>query len=125
MSKDVLNTWTVRGILATDVVITTVELENGKHSKVADATICVSRVKERNESFAIHLNIWEGSAAWRTLHYLQKGSPIICIGRVEPCPYISPSDGQPQAGLMMEVLDIDLKSWLDGRSRQMRYSAVA
>ncbi|MEM9804346.1 MAG: single-stranded DNA-binding protein [Cyanobacteria bacterium P01_D01_bin.56] len=127
MSKTVLNTWTVRGNLTTDVVVTTVALSNGKQTKVADATLRVHSAKERSESFAMNLNIWEGSAAWRTLHFLKKGSPIICIGSAEPSPYISQTDGMPKAGLTMDVIDIDVKSWLDDRfpSQRVQYNTVA
>ena len=127
MTNAILNTWTVRGKLATDVVVSTVDLDNGKQTKVADATIYVHGVRDRNESFPMNLNIWEGSAAWRTLHYLKKGAPIICIGSAEPSPYISQADGMPKAGLTMEVIDIDVKSWLDDRypSQRARYNTVA
>ena len=127
MSNAVLNTWTVRGNLATDVLVTTVDLENGKQTKVADATLYVRGVKDHNTSFAMNLSIWQGSAAWRTLPFLKKGSPIVCIGSAEPSPYISQVDGLPKAGLMMDVIDIDVKSWLDERypSQRLRYNVVA
>ncbi|MGD1950575.1 MAG: single-stranded DNA-binding protein [Leptolyngbyaceae cyanobacterium] len=127
MSNAVLNTWTVRGKLATDVVVTTVNLDDGQQTKVADATLRVRGVRDLNESFAMNLNIWEGSAAWRTLPFLKKGAPIICIGSAEPSPFISQADGMPQAGLMMDVIDIDVKSWLDERypSQRSRYNVVA
>jgi hypothetical protein len=127
MSNTTLNTWTVRGKLATDVVITAVDMDNGRQTKVADATLYVHGVRNRNESFAMNLNIWEGSAAWRTLPFLKKGAPIICIGSAEPSPYISQVDGMPKAGLMMDVIDIDVKSWLDDRypSQRVRYNIVA
>ncbi|MEM1251490.1 MAG: single-stranded DNA-binding protein [Cyanobacteria bacterium P01_H01_bin.21] len=127
MSNAVLNTWTVRGKLATDVVVTTVDLDNGRQTKVADATLRVRGVRDLNESFAMNLSIWEGSAAWRTLPFLKKGAPIICIGSAEPSPFISQVDGMPQAGLMMDVIDIDVKSWLDDRypSQRSRYNVVA
>lgn len=127
MSKVVLNTWTVRGNLATDVAITTVALDNGRQTKVADATLHVSGLRDQNGSFPMNLNIWEGSAAWRILHHLKKGAPIICIGSAEPSPYISQTDGMPQAGLTMDVIDIDVKSWLDDRYPMQRacYNIVA
>ncbi|MEM1254838.1 MAG: single-stranded DNA-binding protein [Cyanobacteria bacterium P01_H01_bin.21] len=108
MSSAGLNKWTVSGNLAADAVVKTVELRNGRQSKVANATIYVRGVKDRNESFTVRLNIWEGSAAWRTLPFLKKGSLIICTGSVEPTPFVSKTDGSAKAGLTMKVLDIDL-----------------
>ena len=108
MSSAGLNKWTVSGNLAADAVVKTVELRNGNQSKVANATIYVRGVKDRNESFTVRLNIWEGSAAWRTLPFLKKGSLIICTGSVEPTPFVSKTDGSAKAGLTMKVLDIDL-----------------
>ena len=108
MSSAGLNKWTVSGNLAADAVVKTVELRNGNQSKVANATIYVRGVKDRSESFTVRLNIWEGSAAWRTLSFLKKGSLIICTGSVEPTPFVSKTDGSAKAGLTMKVLDIDL-----------------
>ena len=108
MSSAGLNKWTVSGNLAADAVVKTVDLRNGNQSKVADATIYVRGVKDRNDSFTVKLSIWEGSAAWRKLAFLKKGSLIICTGSVEPTPYVSKADGSPKAGLTMNVLDIDL-----------------
>ncbi|MEM9265502.1 MAG: single-stranded DNA-binding protein [Cyanobacteria bacterium P01_F01_bin.13] len=127
MSNNVLNTWTIRGNLATDVVVNTVKLDGGKSVKVADAMLYVQGMRDHNASFSMNLNIWEGSAAWRILHLLKKGAPIICIGSAEPSPYISQADGMPRAGLMMDVIDIDVKSWLDDMypSQRAPYKAVA
>ena len=108
MSSAGLNKWTVSGRLAADAVAKTIDLKNGRQSKVANATIYVRGIKDRNESFTVRLSIWEGSPAWRTLAFLKKGSLIICTGSVEPTPYVSKSDGTPKAGLTMKVLDIDL-----------------
>ena len=108
MSSAGLNKWTVSGNLAADVAVKTLDLRNGRQAKVANATIYVRGVKDRNESFTVKLDIWEGSAAWRTLSFLKKGSLIICTGSVEPTPYVSKADGTPKAGLIMKVLDIDL-----------------
>ncbi len=108
MSSAGLNKWTVSGNLAADATVKTVELRSGRQSKVAAGTIYVRSVKDRNESFTVRLNIWEGSAGWRKLPFLKKGSLIICTGSVEPTPYVSKSDGSPKAGLTMQVLDIDL-----------------
>ncbi|MEM9267002.1 MAG: single-stranded DNA-binding protein [Cyanobacteria bacterium P01_F01_bin.13] len=108
MSSAGLNKWTVSGNLAADAAVKTIDLRNGNQTKVADATIYVRGVKDRNESFTVSLSIWEGSAAWRKLTFLKKGSLIICTGSVEPTPYVSKADGTPKAGLSMNVLDIDL-----------------
>ena len=108
MSSAGLNKWTVSGNLAADVAVKTLDLRNGRQAKVANATIYVRGVKDRNESFTVRLDIWEGSAAWRTLSFLKKGSLIICTGSVEPAPYVSKADNTPKAGLTMKVLDIDL-----------------
>ncbi|EKV02595.1 single-stranded DNA-binding protein [Leptolyngbya sp. PCC 7375] len=108
MSSAGLNKWTVSGNLAADAAVKTVDLRSGRQAQVASATIYVRGVKDRNESFTVRLNIWEGSPAWRTLAFLKKGSLIICTGSVEPTPYVSKTDGTPKAGLTMKVLDIDL-----------------
>ena len=108
MSSAGLNKWTVSGNLAADAAVKTVDLRSGRQAQVASATIYVRGVKDRNESFTVRLNIWEGSPAWRTLTFLKKGSLIICTGSVEPTPYVSKTDGTPKAGLTMNVLDIDL-----------------
>ncbi|MGD1853213.1 MAG: single-stranded DNA-binding protein [Leptolyngbyaceae cyanobacterium] len=108
MSSAGLNKWTVSGNLAADAAVKTVALRSGHQTQVADATIYVRGIKDRNGSFTIKLSIWEGSAAWRKLPFLKKGSLIICTGSVEPTPYVSKADGTPKAGLTMNVLDIDL-----------------
>ena len=108
MSSAGLNKWTVSGHLAADVVAKTVSLRNGQQMEVADGTIYVRGVKDRQESFTVQLSIWAGTPAWRKLSFLKKGSLIICTGSVEPAPYVSKSDGSPKAGLNMKVLDIDL-----------------
>lgn len=114
-----LNKWTVSGNLAADAVVKTIDLRSGSQAKVADATIYVRGVKDRNESFTVSLSIWENSAAWRKLSFLKKGSLIICTGSVEPGPYVSKADGTPKAGLTMNVLDIDLDvvRGLDGETQ--------
>ncbi|MEM9483823.1 MAG: single-stranded DNA-binding protein [Cyanobacteria bacterium P01_F01_bin.116] len=108
MSSMGLNKWTVSGRLAADAAAKTIDLRNGGQTKVAEATIYVRGVKDRDHSFRVRLAIWEGSAAWRKLNFLKKGSLIICTGSVEPTPYVSKTDSKPQAGLTMNVLDIDL-----------------
>ncbi|NEP60281.1 MAG: single-stranded DNA-binding protein [Symploca sp. SIO2G7] len=108
MSSAGLNKWTVSGNLAADALVKTVDLRTGQQIKVANGTIYVRGVKNRNESFMVRLSIWEGTPAWRTLSFLKKGSLIICTGSVEPAPYVSKTDGSAKAGLTMKVLDIDL-----------------
>ena len=108
MSSAGLNKWTVSGNLAADATVKTVDLRSGRQAMVADATIYVRGVKDRTEAFTVRLSIWEGSAAWRTIPFLKKGSLIICTGSVEPSPYVSKTDNSPKAGLTMKVLDIDL-----------------
>lgn len=108
MSSAGLNKWIVSGNLAADAEVKTVELRNGEKAKVAKATLYVRRPRHREESFTVSLSIWEGSAAWRRLPFLKKGSLIICTGSVEPTPYISSHDNKPKAGLAMSVIDIDL-----------------
>ncbi|MEM8805302.1 MAG: single-stranded DNA-binding protein [Cyanobacteria bacterium P01_G01_bin.38] len=103
-----LNKWVVSGNLAADAEVKTVEVRSGKTVQVAEATIYVRSVKNREASFTVALTIWEDSAAWRKLPYLKKGSLIICTGSVEPSPYISKQDNAPKAGLRMTTLDIDL-----------------
>lgn len=108
MSSSGLNKWVVSGNLAADASIKTVETRSGEKAQVAEATLYVRGVRNRKESFTVSLSIWEGSAAWRKLPYLKKGSLVICTGSVEPNPYISSNGNQPRAGLEMSVLDIDL-----------------
>jgi single-strand DNA-binding protein len=103
-----LNKWVVSGNLAADAEVKTVELKSGGKANVAEATLYVRGVRNREESFTISLSIWERSAAWRKLPYLKKGSLIICTGSVEPNPFISKVDNSPKAGLQMSVLDVDL-----------------
>ena len=122
MSSIGLNKWTVSGNLAADATVKTVALRNGAQAKVADATIYVRGVRDRNESFTVDLSIWENSAAWRTLNFLKKGSRIICTGSVEPAPYVSKADGSPRAGLSMKVLDIDLDVVRDPNGETRRNS---
>jgi single-stranded DNA-binding protein len=108
MSSVGLNKWIVSGHLAADAQIKTVELRTGEKAQVAEATLYVRKVRNRDESFTVRLSIWERSSAWRRLPYLKKGSLIICTGSVEPSPFISSNGNQPKAGLSMTVLDVDL-----------------
>ena len=108
MASAGLNKWIVSGNLAADAEVKTVELKSGAKANVAEATLYVRGVRNREESFTVSLSIWEKSAAWRKLPYLKKGSLIICTGAVEPNPFISRVDNSPKAGLQMSVLDVDL-----------------
>lgn len=108
MASAGLNKLIVSGNLAADAEIKTVELKSGAKANVAEATLYVRGVRNREESFTISLSIWEKSAAWRKLPYLKKGSLIICTGSVEPNPFLSKIDNSPKAGLQMSVLDVDL-----------------
>ena len=117
-----LNKWPVSGNLAADAAVKTVDLKDGRQTNVADATIYVRGVKDRNGSFKVQLNIWENSAAWRKLSFLRKGSLIICTGSVEPGPYVSKADSMPKAGLTMKVLDIDLDVIRDPEGETSRNS---
>lgn len=98
MASTGLNKWIVSGNLAADVY--------------------VRKVRNREESFTVSLNIWERSAAWRKLPYLKKGSLIICTGSIEPNPFISSNGNVPRAGLEMTVLDIDLDIVRDSEPEQ-------
>lgn len=108
MASAGLNKWIVSGNLAADAEVRTVELKSGGKANVANATLYVQGVRDREASFTVSLSIWEKSVAWRKLPYLKKGSLIICTGSVEPRPFISKVDNSPKAGLQMSVLDIDL-----------------
>ena len=108
MASAGLNKMIVIGNLAADAEVKTVELKSGTKANVAEATLYVRGVRNREESFTISLSIWEKSAAWRKLPYLKKGSLIICTGSLEPNPFISKVDNSPKAGLQMSVLDVDL-----------------
>jgi single-strand DNA-binding protein len=113
-----LNKWIVSGNLAADAQVKTVDLRNGEKVKVAQGTVYVRKVRNREESFTVSLSIWEGSAAWRKLPYLKKGSLIICTGSIEPNPFISSNGNVPRAGLEMTVLDIDLDIVRDNEAEQ-------
>lgn len=108
MASAGLNKWVVSGNLAADAEIKTVDLKSGAKADVAQATLYVRGIRNREESFTVSLSIWEKSVAWRKLPYLKKGSLIICTGSVEPNAFISKVDNSPKAGLKMTVLDIDL-----------------
>lgn len=114
MSSVGLNKWIVSGHLAADVQVKTIDLRDGEKAQVAEATLYVRKLRNREDSFTVRLSIWEKSAAWRKLSFLKKGSLIICTGSVEPNPYLSNSDNMPRAGLQMTVLDIDLDNVKNG-----------
>jgi single-strand DNA-binding protein len=108
MSSVGLNKWIVSGNLAADVEVKTVELKDGRSTKVAEATLYVQKPRNREDAFTVRLNIWENSSAWRSLKFLKKGALIICTGSADVRPYISNVGNVPRAGLEMTVLDIDL-----------------
>jgi len=108
MSSAGLNKWIVSGNLAADAHVKTIDLRDGSHAQIAEATLYVQKPRNRKDSFTVSLKIWEKSLAWRKMPYLKKGSLIICTGAVEVNPYISQSGNTPKAGLEMTVLDIDL-----------------
>ena len=108
MASTGLNKWIVSGNLAADAEVKTVELRSGGKTNVAEATLYVRGIKDREDSFTVSISIWDKSAAWRKLPYLKKGSLIICTGSVEPSPFLSKIDNSPKSGLKMTVLDIDL-----------------
>lgn len=114
MSSAGLNKWIVSGNLAADAQVKTVDLRNGGKAQVATATLYVRKTRSRKESFTVSLNVWEGSAAWRKLSFLTKGSLVICTGSVEPNPYVSSNGNAPKAGLEMAVLDVDLDTIRSG-----------
>lgn len=107
MASAGLNKWIVSGNLAADAQAKTIDLRNGEKATLAEVTLYVRKLRDRDDSFTVRLRIWEKSLAWRKLPYLKKGSLIICTGSVEPNPYVSGSS-LPKAGLEMTVLDIDL-----------------
>ena len=108
MASAGLNKWIVSGNLAADAEVKTVDLKSGGKANVAEATLYVRGVRNREDSFTVSLSIWEKSVAWRKLAFLKKGSLIICTGSVEPNPFISKVDNSPKGGLQMNVLDVDL-----------------
>ena len=108
MASAGLNKWVVSGNLAADAEVKLVSLKSGEKVNVAEATLYVRGIRNREKSFTVSLSIWERSVAWRKLPFLKKGSLIICTGSIEPTPFISKVDNSPKSGLKMTVLDIDL-----------------
>jgi single-strand DNA-binding protein len=89
-----------------------VERKAGGTSQVAEMTIYVDRIPNRqeNDSFTVDISFWEGSPAWRKLTHIKKGSLIIASGAIEASPYISKTDSQARAGLQLKAVDIFLDS---------------
>lgn len=112
MSSRGLNVCTLSGNVAADPEIRSVERKTGGDVQVANMTIYVDRIPSRkeNDSFRVEISVWEGSAAWRKLPYIRKGSLIIASGSIDASPYISTSDAQARAGLQLKATDIFLDS---------------
>jgi single-strand DNA-binding protein len=98
--------------VAADPEIRSVERKNGGDVQVAKLKIYVDRIPSRkeNDSFTVDVSVWEGSAAWRKLTHIRKGSLIIASGAIDVSPYISNSDSQARAGLQLKATDIFLDS---------------
>lgn len=112
MSSRGLNVCTLSGNVAADPEIRSIERKAGGNVQVANMTIYVDRIPSRkeNDSFMVDISVWEGSAAWRKLSYIRKGSLIIASGSIDASPYISNSDSQARAGLQLKATDIFLDS---------------
>jgi single-strand DNA-binding protein len=112
MSSRGLNVCTLAGNLAADPEIRTIPLRDGTSTQVADLTIYVDRIPSRkeNDSFTVDITVWEGSAAWRKLGYIKKGSLIIASGAIDASPYVRKVDSQARAGLKLKATDIFLDS---------------
>ena len=112
MSSRGLNLCTLAGNVAADPEIRRVERRDHSYTQVANLTIYVNRIPSRKEddSFTVNISVWEGSAAWRKLTYISKGSLIIVSGSVDTYAYLSKTDSQPRAGLSLNATDIFLDS---------------
>lgn len=112
MSSRGLNVCTLAGNVAADPEIRQVDRKGGDSTQVARLTLYVDRIPSRkdNDSFIVDINIWEGSAGWRKLDYIKKGSLIIASGTIDVSPYIAKTDAQPRAGLRLKATDIFLDS---------------
>jgi single-strand DNA-binding protein len=112
MSSRGLNLCTLAGNVAADPQIRNIERKTGGNLQVANMTIYVDRIPSRqeNDSFTVEISVWEGSAAWRKLNYIKKGSLIIASGAIDASPYVSKSDAQIRAGLKLQASDIFLDS---------------
>ncbi|HIK44523.1 MAG TPA: single-stranded DNA-binding protein [Leptolyngbyaceae cyanobacterium M65_K2018_010] len=112
MSSRGLNLCTLSGNVAADPEIRKIERKDGGNVQVAEMTIYVDRIPSRKESdsFTVDISVWEGSAAWRKLTHIKKGSLIIASGAIDASPYISKTDSQARAGLQLKAMDIFLDS---------------
>lgn len=112
MSSRGLNICTLAGNVAANPEIRQIERKDGSKTQLAELTIFVDRIPSRkeNDSFTVNIDIWEGSAAWRKLDYVRKGSLIIASGAIDASPYVGKSDSQPRAGLQLKATDIFLDS---------------
>ena len=108
MSSRGLNVCTLAGNVAATPVLK--ELQSG--NELAEFTIYVDRVSSRkeNDSFTIKVTVWAGTAAWRKIAYIDKGSLIIVTGKIDASPYLSKTDNQPRPGLQITAADIFLDS---------------
>jgi single-stranded DNA-binding protein len=72
----------------------------------------VDRIPSRkdNDSIIVKVTVWAGTAAFRKIAYIDKGSLIIVTGKIDASPYIAKTDGKPRAGLQVTAADIFLDS---------------
>jgi single-strand DNA-binding protein len=110
MSSRGLNLCTLSGHVAADPQVRSIERKTGGNTQVAEVTIYVDRIPSRkdNDSFTVDVSLWEGSAAWRKLTHIKKGSLIIASGAIDASPYVSKTDSQARAGLQLKATDIFL-----------------
>lgn len=110
MSSRGLNLCTLAGNVAADPTIRQINRKSGGSTQLCDFRLYVSRIPSRqdDDSFSVKVTIWEGSAAWRKLNYIRKGSLIIATGSIDASPYIRKTDNQPQAGLTLKAVDVFL-----------------
>jgi len=110
MSSRGLNLCTLAGHVAADPVLRQINRKSGGSAQLAEVVLYIDRVPSRKEkdSFKVKVTIWEGSAAWRKLNYIRKGSLIIATGAIDASPYLSKTDNQPQAGLTLKAMDVFL-----------------
>ncbi|MFM7470736.1 MAG: single-stranded DNA-binding protein [Nodosilinea sp.] len=112
MSSRGLNLCTLAGNVAADPEVRQIQRKVGGNAQVAEITIYVDRIPNRkdNDSFTVDISVWEGSAAWRKLTHIKKGSLIIASGAIDASPYVSKGDSQARAGLQLKATDIFLDS---------------
>ncbi|MEO1067708.1 MAG: single-stranded DNA-binding protein [Cyanobacteria bacterium J06638_6] len=110
MSSRGLNLCTLSGHVAADPQVRNIARKTGGNTQVAEVTIYVDRIPSRqdNDSFTVDVSLWEGSAAWRKLTHIKKGSLIIASGAIDASPYVSKTDSQARAGLQLKATDIFL-----------------